>query len=540
MSAYRVIMVDKAGRPYTELVRAQVDHVTWELNSWGEAVYALPVLDPQASDGTVLLEREVQIWRDGVLIFWGIPVAYSADLQKVSFIAYGLLYYFATRFFGPVYSNATGQNLANSDFQANPVNTGWFSSSPAPTIAASTTHKYRGSQSIKLTGSGGPADGPHMNYIYQGFTIPSPARSRILPLTLSAWAYPEGVSLYGYEDRGAEIQYNTPSPPTQQFALLNANVPQNRWSRLETTLELPAGASGTCTIALFAPAIGSVYYDAVRLSYEQRTGAIEGQDWVDDYLRRVFNYGAGNTGGGSTGPGGSTGSQDQWWGAPVFKSNLGMNFNALSVAAGSLSADTSWSHEDGGQIYEAMLEVAKRDKADFEIVWNAAGTTRSLQPYVPRKGSIKRALAFEMGRNIASFTYDVDGRQSANDVRVVGRNSGNTKEVGQAGGPTPTTLGGTQFELITSPAQEVDGQGLIDQAVTAERQLRAPVIVPTLTVKAAGLLDTTNIGGPLTVGDVVPVRMNHGAVKENDLRRVVKMTLRPATETIDVVVNVVA
>lgn len=534
---YRVVMVDQAGGQPAELARAKVRHITWELNSWGEAVYRLPTLDPQAADATALLRREVQIWRDGVLIFWGIPVAYRATQHTVEFTAFGLLWYFARRYFGPVYSNTITPLVTNGTFEAATVDSGWSKSVPAPTIAASPLHRYTGSQSIKLTGGGSASS---MYYIYQFITLPGPARSQPLPLTLSAWCYPEGITSYSPEDRGIEIQLDMGAVPPQQWALLNAQVPQNRWNRLETTLIVPAGNNDAVTIALFAPSAGSVYYDQVRFTYEQKTGAIEGEDWVDDYLRRIFNYAAGITGGGAAGPGGSPTSQDAWWGSPVLKSNLGMTFLPSNLAAGSLPADMAWNHEDRGNMYEAMLEVVKRDKSDFEVTWNASGTTRNLTPFVPRKGAYKPALAFELGRNITKFSYDVDGRQSANDVTVIGRNSGNTKEVGQAGGPTPTTLDGVQYELVESPPHEVDGQGLIDTAVSDERRLRAPVEMPTLTVRAAGLLDTTNVGGPLTTGDSVPVRVDFGMIQENAQRRVVRMTLRPPAEEVDVVTNVVA
>ena len=42
------------------------------------------------------------------------------------------------------------------------------------------------------------------------------------------------------------------------------------------------------------------------------------------------------------------------------------------------------------------------------------------------------------------------------NTRVVGRNSGDTKEVGQAGGPTPFTMGGQQREAVISAPVEVE------------------------------------------------------------------------------------
>lgn len=538
---YRVIMVNPDGGAPTELTRAQVLEVTWELNAPGEATYRLPMLDPQSADAALLLQREVQIWRAGVLIWWGIPVAYRATVQSVEFTAYGLLYYFQRRHFGPVYSNATEPLLANGNMEANPVTTGWLSApststSAPPVVAASLITRYAGRQAMRLTGGGNP---DLLYYVYQFYDTPSPVRSQPLTVTLSAWAYPDAVTVWPNSDRGIEIQDATPVPPHQQWTLMNAKVPQNQWSRHEVTLDVGANALGPLTIGLFAPTSGAIIYDQVRLTYQQQTGALAGEDWVDDFLRRVFNLGAGNTGGGSTGPGGSAGPQNAWWGARQLKSALGMTFFPSLIAAGTLHADTYFDHEDGGNVYEAMLEVVKRDKADFEITWDKAGKVRGLTPYVPRKGSVKRALALQLGRNITQFSFDVDGRMSANDVRVVGRNSGDTKEVGQGGGPIPSTLAGRQFETVKAAPVEVDGQGLIDYAVTEERRLNAPVKVPTIVAKAAGLLDTTNVGGPLTVGDIVPVQLDYGIIKENDLRRVVAMTLRPESETLALVLNVV-
>ena len=150
-------------------------------------------------------------------------------------------------------------------------------------------------------------------------------------------------------------------------------------------------------------------------------------------------------------------------------------------------------------------------------------------------------LAVEDGRNVVSYRYDVDGRDRANDVRVTGRGQGTIREEGQAGGPTVSVA--PQLEAIVSPPFEIEGQALIDLATQEQGRRSEPVRVPTITV-AAGMFmgdvqpgGTAEAGAPLTTGDSVPVRLNNGWVQENATRRVVKMTLRPPTETLDLVTN---
>lgn len=540
---YSVVLVNQAGGQRTPLVRAQLLPVRLELNGWGEARWRMSVTDPQLVGEPVLADadsinppREVQIWRNGRLFFWGIPVgAPSCDGDTVTFTAHGLLWYFAKRYFGPVYSNTMPQMLGNGDFDADPLINGtgiggWAATGAVAT--ASTSRRKFGLRAISLSTSGSTDQ-----YIAQAAQLPSPARSRPLMVTASAWAYPQSVTTRSDHERGIFI-YDMSDVARYSWVPLNANVPMGQWTRLETELLLPAANSAhQILMALYGFDAGVVLWDKARMTYQQRTGALEGQDWGDDYLRRVFNYGAGNSYGGSVGPGGAVGAQDQWWGAQVLKSNLGMTFLGSPNAAGSLRADVFWDHEDHGQIYAAMLEVVKRNLLDFEIVWNASGTVRQLQTFVPRKGALRSHMLVELGRDISGLGYTVDGRRTANDVRVIGRNTGNTKEVGQAGGPTPYTLGHLQLEAVQAAPDEVEGEGLTARALWQERQLRRAVPMPTIRVPAGPYLDPNQRGGPLVPGDTLPVRVVNGWLSDVLPRRVMEMTLLPDTDELDLVVN---
>ncbi len=540
---YNVVLVNQAGGERKPLVRAQLLSATWELNGWGEMRWVQDVLDPQLATEPVLWDvdaisppREVQLWRNGRLIWWGLPNGVpSCDGSRVTFTAYGLLWYFARRYFGPVYSNTIQSLLTNGDFELDPLMNGtgiggWAAT--GPTSTAATLRRKFGNRACRLTTT---AAGGDEQYIVQAAQLPSPARTRPLLVTASAWVFPEVITLPAWEDRGLTLQA---ADGTQAWAPVNADVPKTEWTRLEVEMLVPAATSNQqLLVACSAPAEGSIVWDRVRCDYQQRTGAVEGQDWSNDYLRRVFNLGAGNSHGGSTGPGGSIGDQNQWWGSRHLKSNLGMTFLESGVAGGSLRADVYWDHEDHGQVYEAMLEVVRRNLLDFEIVWNATGTVRQLASYPPRKGALRPGMVVELGRDLTALGYSVDGRRTANDVRVIGRNKGNTKEVGQAGGPRPYTLGHLQLEAVVSAPDEVEGHGLAETALWEERRRRGPIKTPSFTVPAQRYLDPNQPGGALAVGDSVPVRVRSGWLQDVSTRRVVSMTLQGPTDELELTVN---
>lgn len=543
MADYQVLTTTMAGVPYAEIANAAIDSIAWELNGWGEMQFRLPVNDAQAwveLRPEYQTKREVQVWRNGRLIWWGVYLAASADDKTVTFTCFGLLWYFSRRYFGPVHTNTTTALLVNGTFEHATVTTGWGVTAGV-TATGSTARRRGGSKAIKLTTSG---SGVQSYYIAQAVAMPTPARIKGLKWTASAWQYIESVAVKDFFDRGLELtRVDSGGVGIDPYSdsLSKPDDPLGRWIRRETSIEVPAGAADNVGVALYAPTSGVVYWDDVVLEYQQRTGAIEGEDWSDDYLRRIVNYGAGNSGGGSEGPGGTAHDQKSWWGARVNKSGLNVTWTGAGVAAGSLPIDTYWDHADEGNIFSAIADLAARNIVDFEITWPTNGRSRTFTSYAPRKGSTKNGLAVEDGRNVVSYRYAVDGRDRANDVRVVGRGQGTIREEGQAGGPTVSV--GPQLESIVSPPFEIEGQALIDLANQEQARRSEPVRVPTITVAAGMFMGDTQPGGtaetgaPLAVGDSLPLRLNNGWVQENATRRVVKMTLHPATETLDLVMN---
>lgn len=530
MANYQLLTTTMAGVPYAEIANAEIESVSVILNGWGELKWSLPVNDPQAYDELrpdYQTAREVQLWRNGVLIFWGVYVAADCDQDRVNFIAYGLLWYFSRRYFGPVVSNVLGNLLSNGDFEATPVSSGWTAIGPVA-MSASTSRRRKGAQSVRLTATG--VVGQEC-IIAQAEAVPTPARTRPLTFTVSGWHYIESVTIPHPINNAIGVGPGGSS--AEGITRIEPDDPLGVWIFREHSYTVAAGAAPSLTAALYAPSAGVAYWDDVRLSYDQRTGGVEGEDW-QTYFERIFSYGAGLNGGG-------TGGSPIWWGAPELKQSLNMTWTGSGLAAGSMRADRWWDHADEAMIWQAMQEIAARNVLDFEVTWPANGRSRTMTVYPPRKGSTKLGLAIEDGRDIVSYRYTVDGRRRSNDVRVSGRGPGTVREVGQSAGLA--AFFPPQLESVISPAFEIAGQQLIDLADAEKSRLSLPVKVVTVTVAAGRFMGdpqpggTAEAGAPLVVGDSIPVRLNNGWAREANTRRVIGMTLHPKTETLDVVFN---
>jgi len=388
--------------------------------------------------------------------------------------------------------------------------TGWTVTGPGLVASTATIPRLVGSQCVALAQTTADQDA------YLGQSLGAvPARAKPVLWTVSAWAW-VGVANtgYAYADRGLYL-LGTGSSTREAFAPINASTPTGQWIRLEASLVVPAGAADSLEVRLYCPQ-GAVYWDQVRVFREQKVGAAAGEDY-NVLAQRLFEYGAGI---GTTG-----GPGTDVFGPDIGKKSLNMGFSA-GAAAGAMPADRYHALEDNESFLTALQELPARDVLDFEVVWNAAGTSRTFKTFAPRKGSYKPANAFELGKNILAFRYDVDGSQTANDVRVVQRNIA-------AVAPLTLTLPTEpyQLEAVISPPQEVDYQGVIDLQAKEQVRLASPLKVPAITVPAADVM------GQVVVGDTVPVRIDYGWVQENANRRIVAMTLRPGAETVELVVN---
>lgn len=92
----RVIVVDRLGNWIAEVEDAVVENIKWVLNGEGEASIRI---DPLAvgADEVQLLKRELQVWMDNDLVWWGVPWRRSG-LQSLTYACSGLWSLFTKRF----------------------------------------------------------------------------------------------------------------------------------------------------------------------------------------------------------------------------------------------------------------------------------------------------------------------------------------------------------------------------------------------------------------------------------------------------------
>src|SRR5687767_7614479 len=99
---YKAFVVDVDGTPFTgsgpdgELASARIGRISIELNGPGAAEITLATTDPDAE--LMLPGREVQIQRDGDVVFWGPIVRPQLGLHESTWQCAGLLWYFERRY----------------------------------------------------------------------------------------------------------------------------------------------------------------------------------------------------------------------------------------------------------------------------------------------------------------------------------------------------------------------------------------------------------------------------------------------------------
>src|SRR5688572_30803523 len=159
---YQVFVVDQEGTPFGEIGNAAVSRVSTVLNDSGSCVFTLATTDPDAA--LLMFGREVQVWRDEEVVFWGPLVRRDVGLHETTWQCAGLLWYFAHRFMGTADRN---NQLVNGSFEAGEDD--WlFTAGVDHEIDTATHIEVPTGQSLKLTG---PTT-DHTEYAYQYWTHP--------------------------------------------------------------------------------------------------------------------------------------------------------------------------------------------------------------------------------------------------------------------------------------------------------------------------------------------------------------------------------
>lgn len=494
------------------LENANADWIDMVINDVWSAQFTMHTLDPDAYTylaPDLLVQSEVQIWRDGRCLFWGIPVQARANLTAVTFSCVGLLWYYTRRYFGPVQNNY----LSNPDFESGL--TGWTGVNTTATVSA--TWRALGAQSVKLEQTAA-ADG----YLYQRYTTTTTtvpvffAVKALCHIPDAAWIEP------AFEERGLYIeQQSTPggtaidanadpeTPYSPKWEPITENT-QRDYSKpipLHTGIFIPAGVTRTIEVRLYSPG-GTIYWDATALVVEESVGSLVTGEPAGTILARVHNY-----------------SQD----AAQGKSDEDIGVDGAPGTYPDLVR--IWQFFDNGNIFDAMRSLVDDAALEFEITWPATtAADRKLMVWPPgTKGTLKAASPLALGSTtVEDFAYDVNGTAVTTSARVLGQGDGADREVGIA---TDTSdLDGLVLESVASAPLESPIDSLQRLANDDLADSKAPVRVPDFTVPVEYMIG-------VDLGDTVPVTADYGYVQESGNRRVVKIHIDCAADKATVGVN---
>jgi len=473
--------------------KATVEDITWELNEPGSFRVRVPLFHPAATS-IVALTTELQVWRDGVIIHWGVALQRTLAGQSVVWTCPGLLWYFTRLYFGPV----SIEKLTNPRFATDL--SGWTAVGCTATRATNLRIRGPGTARLVATSSGD-------NYLQQTFTVTTGALSP-LGLTLAAWYWIDPSVPYedtAFQQRGAYIQVtNGRGGADGMWEPITMNAENGRPQRVQVNGAANAGVTNELvTVRLYCPH-GAVQWGACSVTIPEALNADlpYGSDHTE-MMRRIVDYAQNGTG--------------------KFNLNIG-----TSTPASGTVVYTGFAFADLPNVFETLKTYPDRGIADYEIRFNA--TVRTFTTYAPRKGSLKAYTPTVPGVSVATFQHSLDGQQTATQVIRRGPGEGSSRELGVATNTAP--LGGLILQDIDDIPLEITLDGFDDYASADVARLSTAVAIPDFVVPAADVM------GVVEVGDTIPVAINWGAVQDTTTRRIVRMTLNPATETVTLGVNI--
>ena len=515
MSFYEVKVVSRAA-PHTVLAtfnadqgdgdtrqKATVTEVSWQLNEPGVARIRIPLFHPAAL-AIQALRREVQVWRNGTLIFWGVPVQRDPSGGFVEWTCPGLLWYFTRRYFGPVTTNY----LANPLFATNL--SGWTKVGFDPTLFTA-TH----STAIRLRGPGTarlvvPSTVDRVdevnNYLEQTFNVPTTTTFGLF-LAVVAWYWIDPTVAFAapaLEQRGLYVSSPAAVSESPAWEPITMNAPPGKRERCEINGGIHLAPNLTnvpVTVRLYCP-VGAIHWGAASVTAEESVSSEMAGTDVTEMLRLIVNYAQSGAG----------------------KSPLHM---LTSTPAAGVKEIIAYQFKDLGNVFDAMRTYPQRGLADFDIAFHPTNpTSRTFTTYAPRKGAFRsgHGLVIPGSSVIRLASHSLDGQQTATRVIRRGAGEGSDREYGQAVDASP--LDGLILEDIGDAPPEVGIDDLDRYATTDLARLKQVVSLPEVQVPAEGWL------GVVRTGDTVPATINWGDVQETANQRVTSLRLDPQTDTL--------
>lgn len=496
--SYTVKVVEQDGTVLvSSLANVNVEPMEWTLSEIGSTAISFPKTTGSAAS-LLLLDKEIQIFRDGTLKWWGPMIAASPNAEQ-AYVPVSVpesSWYFTRR----QLSDARANLLGNPSFEDGL--TGWTAS--GVTATADTTRAALSATAAKLVQANAGVD----THLHQQVAVTATAIGTLL--TVAAWVYVQDAGYVGpaMDARGLYVEgIESAVVRTLSFAELDDATPRNRWVRLETTIWIPPNETWTIDVRLYAPG-GTTWWDAVQLvameslsHYATDMGTIAGN--IVDFIQ----------------------DPTHGW------DNLNI---ATSDAATGVLLDRHYQYADHTDAMQALSEFEEMG-LDWSI--EITTTTRTFTTAYPkgadRSGTVTlsmRSAANPTG-TLSDYRLTVDGAATSTRVTVLGEGDGPDREEGYAA--DAYQLGGLVLgEVINArPGSPIDALATI----AANRLAASKNLVRILEVTGIPG-DSTQID-TLVVGDTVAVNITDGWVVISGNWRIVRKTLDPATDTAAFVLN---
>lgn len=480
-----------------------VEPLRWVLNETGRTAIRLPKSSSVYS-AVDLLDKEVQIFRDGVLVWWGPMILgdLNSGAEEIHVDVPDLSWYFGRR----QISDARANMLSNTSFDTNL--TGWTNVGNS-TDTADTARSILGGKSLKLVQSTAGED----TFEYQQVAVTGTAIGTLW--TVAAWVYIQDSGWAGpaYEARGLFVSRIISSVEVDRSIVeIDDATPRGRWVRLETTIWTPPSSSETLEVRLYAPG-ATVWWDAVQVvameslsHYATDIGTIAGN--IVDFIQNTTHG----------------------W------DDLGIT--TVDATTGVL-LDRHYQYADHIDASQALAELEAMG-LDCSMEIDDSPLTRAFTTAYPKGTDRSASVTFSMRSaanptgNLSSYRLTKDGGATATRLTVLGEGDGPDREEGYA--RDTTSLGGlTLGDVVNAPAGAPINtlQTIADQRLSKSKRL-------VRILEVTGLPGDSTLISTCVVGDTVDVNIVDGGESITGDWRIVAKTLTPSGDLPSFVLNEVA
>lgn len=490
------------------------------------------------------LTHEVQIYRNGELLFWGPVVGRTGDSTSRTwqYIAKDPLWYLTGRFFG----EANRRNyLSNSDFEldsAGDFPSDWNTSSNGFSGTADfevdDVEFLTGQHSLRIT------DGVTFDNAYIGQILAVSAGAEGLAVIATGWVF---VQEHDVNDTsvGLEVLQITPLSGTviqQRNDQVDLATPARQWVRKTCAILLPPNTTSLVEVRCYGVA-GVCNWDAVTLTTEESLSLISlnspgGTGWDQvDIAKMIVRYASGAM------PVGS----------PYTKSNVQLR---VAGAVSGIKKSKTYQFFDAQAVYQGGTGSGALDEFftasdGFDVRCEITETTRTAHFYYPAAGRTWPADSFAYARDVSgetvtgvslqvvshSWQETIEGQ--ANRVRELG--DWGTGAGREEGGGSLDHWGDLTLELVEAAPTGASLDLLRKIALARVAQLGEINRAPTLT--CAEMRDPTTgvvilpLVGRLLPGDLMPTVIDDGDVQVDETVRATSVSFDCTTALLTVTIQ---